>query len=263
MRVRIGVCAAALIVETGRVRVEHGMLWYKVVNADSSKPTLVVLHGGPQVPSDYLFELECLGRPVLFYDQLGCGRSDVGADHSVASSLRDLREVLTLVDRHHLFGHSWGGSLAFEHASRHDGALSLTLSSATTSIPLVEQEAGRLFEQAGSLEAFTQEHVCRVEFPGYEAALAHAGTTWRGSKAVEGLVADPSAMRQVSCPALCVRGEDDFVTDKCVAGWSGLPDVRFVTLQDCGHHPLAESTDSYLALLDSFLTVHDDDRPST
>lgn len=258
---RLSVCIAvahALSVETGRVTVEHGTLWYKVVNVMSSKPTLVVLHGGPQVPSDYLFGLERLDRPVLFYDQLGCGRSDVGAEHSVASSLRDLRAVLALVDRHHLFGHSWGGSLAFEHASRRHGALSLTLSSASTSIPLVEREAGRLLEQAGSLEAFTRAHVCGVPFEAYDAALAHAGTTWRGSKAVEGLVADPAAMRRVSCPALCIRGEHDFVTDKCVLDWNGLPDVRFVTLENCAHHPLAESTDAYLAALDAFLAEHDD-----
>jgi proline iminopeptidase len=38
---------------------------------------LLVCHGGPGIPSDYLFPLiGQLRRPVIFFDQLGCGRSD-------------------------------------------------------------------------------------------------------------------------------------------------------------------------------------------
>ena len=39
---------------------------------------LVVLHGGPSVPSDYLYPLTAVVpyRTIIFYDQLGCGKSD-------------------------------------------------------------------------------------------------------------------------------------------------------------------------------------------
>jgi proline iminopeptidase len=43
---------------------------------------LVVLHGGPGAPSYYMSSLARLGsdRPVVFYDQLGAGRSDMPSD---------------------------------------------------------------------------------------------------------------------------------------------------------------------------------------
>lgn len=39
---------------------------------------ILVLHGGPSVPSDYLFPLVDVVpyRSIIFFDQLGCGRSD-------------------------------------------------------------------------------------------------------------------------------------------------------------------------------------------
>jgi pimeloyl-ACP methyl ester carboxylesterase len=39
---------------------------------------ILVLHGGPSVPSDFLFPLVNVVpyRSIVFYDQLGCGKSD-------------------------------------------------------------------------------------------------------------------------------------------------------------------------------------------
>ena len=56
--------------------------WYQVVGelpATSGKLPLLVLHGGPGVPHDYLEDLSGLAadeRAVIFYDQIGCGNSD-------------------------------------------------------------------------------------------------------------------------------------------------------------------------------------------
>ena len=55
-------------------------LYWRVEDAGWSKPPLLVLHGGPGVPHDYLLPLGALaraGRSVVFYDQLGCGGSAV------------------------------------------------------------------------------------------------------------------------------------------------------------------------------------------
>ena len=64
--------------------------WYRVVgDLDQPGPArfpLLVLHGGPGGPSDYLEPLEELadtGRPIVFYDQLGCGNSDQPNDPSL------------------------------------------------------------------------------------------------------------------------------------------------------------------------------------
>jgi pimeloyl-ACP methyl ester carboxylesterase len=63
--------------------------WYRAVGelpAPGRELPLLVLHGGPGVPHDYLEDLARLadgGRPVVFYDQLGCGRSDHPDDPSL------------------------------------------------------------------------------------------------------------------------------------------------------------------------------------
>eukprot|EP00966_Prymnesium_polylepis_P221305 5119357-Prymnesium_polylepis.1 len=88
-------------------------------------------------------------------------------------------------------------------------------------------------------------------------AYAHAGTCWRGSAAIAGVAAGADAMACVDCPALCMRGEHDFVTEACVEGWRGLPDVRFVTLDGCAHHALLEEPAAYLDALGGFLAEHD------
>ena len=85
-----------------------------------------MLHGGPGLTHEYLTPLADLtgaGYEVVFYDQLGCGRSDRPASYAkytIAAAAADadlLRRRLRL-RRVHLFGHSYGGALALEAAVR-------------------------------------------------------------------------------------------------------------------------------------------------
>ncbi len=113
-----------------------GRVWYRVVGTGPGTP-LVLLHGGPGAPSYYLDPLAALGddRPVVFYDQLGAGRSDRITDttlmtvaHYVAE-LDSLRRALKL-GQFHLLGHSWGTMLGAEYALAHpDAVKSLILAS--------------------------------------------------------------------------------------------------------------------------------------
>src|SRR5262245_38772201 len=68
----------------GFIDVPGGRVWYRIVGSGTATP-LVALHGGPGFPSDYLSPLAKLGdeRPVVFYDQLGCGKSDRPTDKSL------------------------------------------------------------------------------------------------------------------------------------------------------------------------------------
>ena len=78
-------------------------IWYRVVG-DLAQPApakfpLLVLHGGPGGPSDYLQPLEELtdsGRPIVFYDQLGCGNSDQPHDPSLWRVEFFLEELATV-----------------------------------------------------------------------------------------------------------------------------------------------------------------------
>ena len=133
--------------------------WYRVVgDLGSGKLPLVTLHGGPGGTHDYLEPCERLaagGRAVIFYDQLGAGRSthlrDKGADFWTVelflAELDNLLRHLGIEKGYHLLGQSWGGMLGAEHGVRRPAGLrSLVISDSPASMVLWVQEADRLRE---------------------------------------------------------------------------------------------------------------------
>jgi len=129
-------------VAEGFVEVPGGRVFYRSVG-EGSVP-LLCLHGGPGFPHDYLEALEGLAdrRQVIFYDQLGCGRSDRPDDDSLWTVERFVEELMAVrttleLDQLHLFGSSWGGMLAMEYVLREEQPKleSLILCSSPASIP--------------------------------------------------------------------------------------------------------------------------------
>jgi len=140
--------------EEGHIDVPGGQVWYKVVGSGESVP-LLTLHGGPGGGHDYLEPLNEIAseRPVVFFDQLGCGKSDTPDDVSLWRIDRFVDEVTAVrdalgLDRIHLLGHSWGGWLAIEYMlGAPSGVVSLTLASTSASIPQFVYEAGKLISE--------------------------------------------------------------------------------------------------------------------
>ena len=105
----------------GYVDVTGGKVWYRIVGTGPGTP-LLVLHGGPGIPGYYLKPLAGLGkdRPVIFYDQLGCGHSKAPDDTTMwridrfVTRLGEVRKALGL-ENVMLYGHSWGTMLATEY----------------------------------------------------------------------------------------------------------------------------------------------------
>src|SRR4051794_36089732 len=131
--------------------------WYRAAgDLRSGAVPLLALHGGPGSTHHYFAPLEQLAdeRPVVLYDQLGCGASPVedDIDWSVAVFLEELdvlRAELGLT-RVHLLGTSWGGMLALEHAfARPEGIASLVLSSTLASTEEWTNEVRRLRDETG------------------------------------------------------------------------------------------------------------------
>lgn len=117
-------------------------MWYRIVGSGTRTP-LLVLHGGPGVPSNYLKPLARLAddRPVVFYDQLGSGKSDHPTDTTLwrmdryVEELALVREALGLHDVH-LYGHSWGTMVAVEYMLTHPpGVHSVIFGGPALSIP--------------------------------------------------------------------------------------------------------------------------------
>lgn len=103
--------------------------WYKVVgNLETNQVPLVILHGGPGACHDYLLPLTDLSMPLVFYDQIGNGKSthlpEKNGDEAFWSvdlfrdELNNLLVHLGLNNREiDVYGHSWGGMLAAEWAA--------------------------------------------------------------------------------------------------------------------------------------------------
>jgi proline iminopeptidase len=146
---------AAQPVSEGRANVPGGTIWWKKVGSGPKTP-LLTLHGGPGAGHNYLLPLAALAdeRPVIFYDQLGCGQADSPPDEKIYTIQRSVDEVDAVrtalgLDRIALFGHSWGSMLAIEYMcqGRGKGVEKLILGGALASVPQANAGQMRLIAQ--------------------------------------------------------------------------------------------------------------------
>lgn len=177
--------------------------WYRIVGEgeEPGKLPLLCLHGGPGATHDYLESLDAMadtGRRVIYYDQLGCGKSVIGVSKPdmwtielYVEEVDVVRQALGL-ERIHLLGQSWGGMLAMEYMfTQPKGVASVTIASSPASMIQWVEEANRLREQlppevqatllkheaAGTttsaeyvdaMQVFYDRHVCRrLPYPDY------------------------------------------------------------------------------------------------
>jgi proline-specific peptidase len=168
----------------GMIAVPGGNVWFTRVGAGPGLPLLVV-HGGPGLPHDYLRSLERLAdeREVIFWDQLGCGNSESPSDPELWTMERSVAEMDAVVrelglNRFHIFGNSWGGMLAQQYVlDVASGAVSLTISNSLASIPQFAEMVARLKSE---LDPATQSAIDRHEAAGttYSAEYQSAIRTW-------------------------------------------------------------------------------------
>jgi proline-specific peptidase len=140
---------------TGFIDVEGGRVWYETMGA-GDQPPLLVLHGGPGATHLYMRPFAARmaeRRPVVVYDQLGCGNSDQPDDPSLwtvdrfVTELDQVRDALGL-GHCHMLGQSWGGWLSIEYMCRgRSGISGLVLASTSASTQQFMDEAAKLIEQ--------------------------------------------------------------------------------------------------------------------
>ena len=120
----------------GRVAVPGGNVWYGVAGDGLPGVPLLVVHGGPGISHDYLENLAVLGdeRPVVFYDQLGSGRSDRPEATDLWTVERFVEELACLrreagLPEMHVLGQSWGAMLVAAYlAESREGVRSVIFS---------------------------------------------------------------------------------------------------------------------------------------
>ena len=133
----------------GRLSVPDGKIWYEVKGKDQKGTPLIAILGGPGVPHNYLKTIELLAdeRPVVFYDQLGCGESNRPEERTLWRIDRFVKEIECLVadlgfPKPFLLGQSCGTVLACEYSLKHpDRVKGLVLSGPAMSISRFEEDA--------------------------------------------------------------------------------------------------------------------------
>jgi proline-specific peptidases, Bacillus coagulans-type subfamily len=167
-------------VREGTIAVPGGNVWYRTVG--SGGIPLLCLHGGPGMSHDYIASLADLAdqRMVVFYDQLGCGRSDRPDDPSLWTLERSVAEVAAVrealeLERMHLFGNSWGGWLAMQYVlDRQPQLEGLIISSSPPSVARAVREMNELRRQLPEdVQRVLADHEARSFFdcPEYTAAV--------------------------------------------------------------------------------------------
>lgn len=190
-----------IFLSEGSVRWSGYQTWY--ASYGESKPgalPLLVAHGGPGMTHDYLLSLTQLaddGRQIVFYDQIGNGKSThlpgTTGDTTFWRPELFLQELAALIAHlgfgtgMHFLGQSWGGMLGIEYAVLHPHELtSLILADSPSSMPTWSKELATLRdalpaetrrvldenEAAGTTDSpeyanatfeFYQRHLCRLD----------------------------------------------------------------------------------------------------
>lgn len=278
---------------TGEYRV-----WYRIVGggAEHEKTPLLTLHGGPGVPHDYITDMAALAsesRRVIFYDQLGCGRSDQPDNPAMWTIERSVAEIGTVrralgLEQVHLWGQSFGGLFAIEYAlSQPPGIVSLILASSTSSIPLWVAEANRLrealpsevlatllsHEQAGTLddpaymqatEVFYDRHVIRLKPipPHVQRSMDQAGQVYLTMNGpteflVTGTIKDwdrSNRLSEIRVPTLITSGRYDESTPLLnEVLHKGIAGSQWVIFEHSSHMAHVEERDLYLATVKAFI----------
>ncbi len=168
---------------TGFIESRAGELFFERRGASKGVP-LLCIHGGPGFTGHYLEPLFELGsdRPVVCYDQAGCGRSkkrcaarkDVSIEAFV-DELEALRHGLHL-ERMHLLGHSFGGLIAGEYALRYpERVAGIVFASVSIDIPRWIEDGQRLISGLPLMSRMVLREGLRTgEYgsPQFQAALA-------------------------------------------------------------------------------------------
>ncbi|HLZ62037.1 MAG TPA: proline iminopeptidase-family hydrolase [Ktedonosporobacter sp.] len=273
-------------------------VWYRIVGggAEQEAVPLLTVHGGPGIPHGYISDMAALAsdtRRVIFYDQLGCGRSDQPNDPSLWTVERSVQEIGIVrqalgLEKVHLWGQSFGGVFSLEYAlTQPQGLVSLILASSTPSIPLWIVEANRLrealppeiqailvrHELAGTTDdaeylqammVFYERHVIRLQpIPEHiQRAMDQVGQvyyTMNGPSEfhVIGTIKDwdrTGQLAEIHIPTLITSGRYDESTPLLNEIFHrGIANAEWVLFEQSSHMAHAEERELYLSTVKAFI----------
>lgn len=281
------------------IEVEDGFkVWIKTVGGGASLelPPLLVLHGGPGMGHEYLENFSLLAssmQKVIFYDQLGCGKSDCPDDPGRWEIPRFVREVDMVrnalnLDQVIILGQSWGGMLTIEYLlTKPQGVIGAILSNSLSSAILMGEEILRLKnelpkpvldvlqanEASGTTDsseykkatsAFYSRHIFRMDPLPQEILEALQSSNqvyevmWgKNEFSITGNLKswDRTAdLNQIELPVKVISGEFDESTPEVNRVLSeGLVNADWTLMPGCSHLPNLENPQPYMALIQDFM----------
>ena len=278
---------------TGYLQVTGGKVWYKIVGKGNKTP-LLLLHGGPGVPSYYLNPLEELGtdRPIIFFDQLGCGRSDnltdtalMTIDHYV-EQLEQMRIGLN-IDEFYLYGSSWGTMLGVDYYLKYPkGVKAMILSSPCLSAAMWTRDADTLIatlpdsiqvaihhntqnntydspDYIEAIDVYYRNFVTRTKSADIDSSLAGMNTTiytymWGPSEftATGNLKSydRTNRLKEIKVPTLFIAGEFDEARPSTVQQYQRLvPGAQFAIMKNAGHMTMQDHPEQDIETIRNFL----------
>jgi len=236
--------------------------WYGIAGKEEgvSRLPLLVLHGGPGLPHDYLEPLVSLAdsRRVIFYDQLGCGRSarpDPGYPWSVRVLVDQValtRRALGLDGPILLYGQSFGGFLALEHVLTGAAVAGLVLANTAASMARASEGLRALRATYASPDGdkeFMKRHFIGGDgVPAEPVGRAFASFGSDSYSAIWGTEAVPNGplaswgvtdrLNEIDIPTLVFNGRDDQLTPECGRELhEGILGSEFLVFEGSAHLP--------------------------
>jgi len=273
-----------LRVGEGYINVDSGKVWYNVVG-NGNKTPIIILHGGPGVPSYYLKPLKALGfdRKLIFYDQLGCGKSDHITDTTLMTINHFVEELRTVVKyfnlkEFYLYGHSWGTMLAMDYYLKYPQDIkALILNSPSLSIPMWVadadsllstlpdsiQNAVRTSEQNKSYDAPEYQQAVMVFYQNYLARKqpwsADLDSTFSQIGESYEYMCGPSEftlgqLGKIKVPILFIAGEFDEAVPSTVRYYQSLvPGAKFKLIRGAAHLTMQDRPDQTNKAISDFI----------
>ena len=231
----------------GRAKFGPHETWYRVTgDLNTGKTPIFLLHGGPGVAHNYIDSYKLLaddGRPVIHYDQIGCGLSthlpEKGGDFWTVQLFID--ELENLIDHlgqragFHVLGQSWGGMLAAEYGARQPkGLKSLVIANSPASMALWTSEAMR---QRSQMPQHIQDALNNHEASGDTDNPAYkAATDWVYARHVCRVVPNPpevlasfTQLGQDPTVYHTMNGPNEFFVVGTLKTWDITPDLPSIT----------------------------------
>lgn len=267
------------------LQLDQGQVWYETVGLPSITAPLLMVHGGPGYTRylDPLAEMHSqYNRPVILYDQLGCGYSDKPGDTSLWTIERSIEELHAVIREmrqkfgireFHLLGHSYGAGVVAKYLidKKPQGIISAVLASPLLNSEMFARDTDALKKLVKDDDDtdFSFETLFEYGKVSNHPAIIEAEKTFnhhiyetmwgpnehelRGNLIGFNLL---DGLEKITCPVLFTCGANDEVRPSTLEVFRAkTPASRIIVFKNSAHFAHLEEPELYMAELANFLNI--------